>query len=64
MNELSVKAQLETLVQCRIELANFTIEVNATIASGNVDKMLTVVDENGEYPVVTALGVEPLSIAY
>lgn len=57
-----MREQLEALIERRWELANFNIEVNANIAAGNVDDVLAVTDENGEYPVVTALGCEPLSL--
>lgn len=62
MSNRSVREQLEALVQPRLELANFNIEVNANIAAGNVDGVLTVTNENGEYPIVAALGCEPLSL--
>ena len=62
MSRQSVREQFEALVERRLELANFNIEVNANIAAGNVDDVLAVTDENGEYPIVTALGREPVSL--
>ncbi len=62
MSKQSAVAQLEALIKRRIELANFNIEVNENIAAGNVDGMLKVKDANGEYPIVVALGYEPLSL--
>lgn len=57
-----MQKQLEALMKRRIELANFRIEVNQNLARGEFDHMLVVKDEHGEYPVVTALGNEPLSL--
>ena len=62
MSEQSVKARLEALVKRRLALANFNIEVNENIAAGNVDDVLAVTNAAGEYPVVAALGCEPLSL--
>lgn len=62
MNKQSAEEQLEALAKRRIELANFNIEVNENIAAGNVDDKLVVMDANGEYPIVVALGYEPLSL--
>ncbi len=59
MNEISVDARLHALVQRRIELAHFTDEVNDNIADGFP---LHVKDRAGEYPVVVALGQEPISL--
>ena len=46
----------------RIELANFNIEVNENIAVGNIGDALVAKNADGEYPIVTALGCEPLSL--
>ena len=57
-----MKARLEALMKRRLALANFNIEVNENIAAGNVDDVLAVTNAAGEYPVVAALGCEPLSL--
>ena len=57
-----MKARLEALMKRRLALANFNIEVNENIAAGNVDDVLAVTNAAGEYPVVAALGCEPVSL--
>lgn len=46
----------------RAELADFRMQVNDNLANGELDEFLTVQDSNGEYPVVIALGYEPLAL--
>lgn len=62
MSGQSAGEQLEALMKRRIELANFNVEVNENIADGNIDSVLAAKNADGEYPVVTALGCEPLSL--
>lgn len=61
LNELKQK-QLAELAKRRAELAEFEMQVNDNLTNGKLDELLTVQDPNGEYPVVIALGHEPLAL--
>lgn len=45
-----------------MKLSVFEMAVNANIASGDLDSVLLVKDKEGSYPIVSALGEEPLSL--
>lgn len=62
MKEQSVQEQLKELVKRRAELSDFRMQVNDNLVNGDLDEFLTVRDSNGEYPVVIALGREPLAL--
>ncbi len=45
----------------RAELLDFGMQLNDNIAAGNCDPYLRVADRDGSYPIVAALGSEPVS---
>lgn len=45
----------------RTELLDFGMQLNDNIAAGNCDPYLRVADRDGSYPIVAALGSEPVS---
>lgn len=45
----------------RTELLDFGMQLNDNIASGDCDPYLRVADRDGSYPIVAALGSEPVS---
>ena len=60
-NELR-KSQLRQLFDRAARLCVFQSTVSDSISDGYLDDMLTVTDDNGDYPIVCALGEEPLSL--
>ena len=55
-------SQYEQLIKRHIKLLSFQSAINDSIAEGYLDDMLKVQDGNGDYPIVAALGEEPLSL--
>lgn len=55
-------SQLMQLAMRYAKLTAFQMSINGNIAEGYLDGLLKVQDDNGDYPIVTALGEEPLSL--
>lgn len=62
MSSESQRQQLNALIKRRLELIEFEAEINYNLAHGDADKYLSDPDLNGEYPVVVALDIEPLTL--
>lgn len=55
-------SQFEQLMVSYAKLSAFQMLINDNVAQGYLDDILQVKDENGGYPIVAALGEEPLSL--
>lgn len=62
MSKESRNSHLKQLITRHINLVSFQSVINDNIAEGYLDTLLRIQDSNGDYPIVTALGEEPLSL--
>ncbi|BDR53507.1 hypothetical protein KIM372_14140 [Bombiscardovia nodaiensis] len=60
MNETLSGASLSARENMNRELDSFEAEINRSIGHGAMDQVMVIHDEEGGYPVVVALGKEPL----
>lgn len=62
MSNVLQNSQLTQLTKRYAKLSIFQMLIDEDIGEGYLDNLLKIQDDNGDYPIITALGVEPLSL--